>query len=185
LKNAQIEDKFQFQRLGYFTVDKDSVAESLVFNRTVGLKDAWEEKGKKEENSLNNSLKEINKFFKVDSDSERKEVENVIMESIQAVTNFSLLQNVLKKNIANNKSSLLFANFMLKHSSQIAPKDFDEETIQKLYTMSLRSESAFVRIEAIQNLRKDVVSLQALSSFLENLKTTEKDKKVKELLFSI
>lgn len=183
LKNAQIEDKFQFQRLGYFTVDKDSVAESLVFNKTVGLKDAWEEKGKKEENSLNNSLKEINKFFKVDTDSERNEVENVIKESIQAVTNFSLLQNVLKKNIANNKSSLLFANFMLKYSSQIAPKDFDEETIQKLYTMSLRSESPFVRIEAIKNLRKDVVSLQALRSFLENLKTTEKDEKVKELLF--
>ncbi len=185
LKNAQIEDKFQFQRLGYFTVDKDSVAESLVFNRTVGLKDAWEEKGKKEENSLNNSLKEINKFFKVDSDSERSEVENAIKDSIQAVTNFSLLQNVLKKNIANNKSSLLFANYMLKHSSQIAPKDFDEETIQKLYTMSLRSESPFVRIEAIHNLRKDDVSSQALRSFLENLKTTEKDEKVKELLFSM
>jgi len=185
LKNAQIEDKFQFQRLGYFTVDKDSVTESLVFNKTVGLKDAWEEKGKKEENSLNNSLKEINKFFKVDSDSERNEVENVIKESIQAVTNFSLLQNVLKKNIANNKSSLLFANFMLKYSSQIAPKDFDEETIQKLYSMSLRSESPFVRIEAIQNLQKDDVSLQALRSFLENLKTTEKDEKVKEILFSM
>ena len=185
LKNAQIEDKFQFQRLGYFTVDKDSVAESLVFNRTVGLKDAWEEKGKKEENSLNNSLKEINKFFKVDAESERNEVENAIKESIQAVTNFSLLQNVLKKNIANNKSSLLFANFMLKYSGQIAPKDFDEETIQKLYSMSLRSESPFVRIEAIQNLQKDDVSLQALHSFLENLKTTEKDEKVKEILFSM
>ena len=185
LKNAQIEDKFQFQRLGYFTVDKDSVAESLVFNKTVGLKDAWEEKGKKEENSLNNSLKEINKFFKVDTDSERNEVENVIKESIQAVTNFSLLQNVLKKNIANNKSSLLFANFMLKYSSRIAPKDFDEETIQKLYTMSLRSESPFVRIEAIQNLQKDDVSLKVLGSYLENLKITEKDEKVKEMLFSM
>lgn len=185
LKNAQIEDKFQFQRLGYFTVDKDSVAESLVFNKTVGLKDAWEEKGKKEENSLNNSLKEINKFFKLDTDSERNELEILIKESIQAVTNFSLLQNVLKKNIANNKSSLLFANFMLKHSSQIASKDFDEETIQKLYTMSLRSESPYVRIEGIQNLRKDAVSLQALNLFLENLKTTEKDEKVKELLFLI
>jgi glutaminyl-tRNA synthetase len=74
---------------------------------------------------------------------------------------------------------------MLKYSSQIAPRDFDEETIQKLYSMSLRSESHFVRIEAIQNLRKDDVSFQALFSFLENLKTTEKDEKVKELLFSM
>ena len=34
-------EHFQFQRLGYFTVDKDSTAEHLVFNRTVSLKDTW------------------------------------------------------------------------------------------------------------------------------------------------
>jgi len=34
-------DKFQFQRLGYFCVDKESKAGSLVFNRTVPLKDNW------------------------------------------------------------------------------------------------------------------------------------------------
>lgn len=31
----------QFQRIGYFMKDSDSVAEHLVFNKTVGLKDAW------------------------------------------------------------------------------------------------------------------------------------------------
>lgn len=34
-------DHFQFQRIGYFTVDKDSTADHLVFNKTVGLKDTW------------------------------------------------------------------------------------------------------------------------------------------------
>ena len=34
-------DHFQFQRLGYFCVDKDSTAEKLVFNKTVGLRDTW------------------------------------------------------------------------------------------------------------------------------------------------
>ena len=34
-------DHFQFQRIGYFTVDKDSTAGHLVFNRTVALKDTW------------------------------------------------------------------------------------------------------------------------------------------------
>ena len=34
-------DHFQFQRIGYFTVDKDSTAGHLVFNKTVGLKDTW------------------------------------------------------------------------------------------------------------------------------------------------
>ncbi len=33
--------RYQFERLGYFVVDKDSKAEQLVFNRTVSLKDAW------------------------------------------------------------------------------------------------------------------------------------------------
>lgn len=31
----------QFQRIGYFNVDKDSTPEKMVFNRTVGLKDVW------------------------------------------------------------------------------------------------------------------------------------------------
>lgn len=185
LKTAQTEDKFQFQRLGYFTVDKDSTAEKLVFNKTVGLKDAWEEKGKKEENTINNALKETNRYFKVVSEEERNEVETSIMNSIQSVANFSLLQSTIRKNIANNKSSLLFANYILKYSNKITANDLDQEALQKLYTMSLRSESPFVRIEAIQNLRRDVVSLEALRLSLENLKMTEKDEKVKELLFLI
>ncbi len=31
----------QFQRIGYFNVDKDSTPENLIFNRTVSLKDTW------------------------------------------------------------------------------------------------------------------------------------------------
>jgi glutaminyl-tRNA synthetase len=34
-------DHFQFQRLGYFCVDRDSTTEKLVFNKTVGLRDTW------------------------------------------------------------------------------------------------------------------------------------------------
>lgn len=41
LKEAKEGDRFQFQRLGYFCVDKDSKPGVLVFNRTVGLKDTW------------------------------------------------------------------------------------------------------------------------------------------------
>ena len=36
----------QFQRIGYFTPDKHTTDEHLVFNRTVGLKDAWAKKNK-------------------------------------------------------------------------------------------------------------------------------------------
>jgi len=39
--NCKPLDKFQFERLGYFCVDKLSTPEHLVFNRTVTLKDTW------------------------------------------------------------------------------------------------------------------------------------------------
>jgi glutaminyl-tRNA synthetase len=41
LQTAKNLDQFQFQRLGYFCVDKDSSAQKLVFNKTVGLRDTW------------------------------------------------------------------------------------------------------------------------------------------------
>lgn len=41
LKEAQVGDQFQFQRMGYFNVDKDSTKEKMVFNRTVTLRDTW------------------------------------------------------------------------------------------------------------------------------------------------
>ncbi|MFT3794504.1 glutamine--tRNA ligase/YqeY domain fusion protein [Flavobacterium sp.] len=155
LKTAQNEDKFQFQRLGYFTVDKDATDNKLVFNKTVGLKDAWEEKGKKEENAINNSLKEINKYFKVSTEEERNSVEKAIAENLQSVSNFSLLQNSIRKNVNNNKASLLFSNWILKYSDKIKFSDVDAEVLEKLYAMSLRSESEFVRKEVVQNLKND------------------------------
>ena len=40
-ETAQVGDRYQFQRIGYFTVDKDSTPGKLVFNRTVSLKDGY------------------------------------------------------------------------------------------------------------------------------------------------
>ncbi len=40
-------EKFQFQRLGYFCIDKDSTDERPVFNRTVTLRDSWAKKNKR------------------------------------------------------------------------------------------------------------------------------------------
>ena len=43
LKEAKAEDRFQFERHGYFVADrKDSFASKPVFNRTVTLRDAWQ-----------------------------------------------------------------------------------------------------------------------------------------------
>lgn len=167
--------------MGYFTVDKDSTDKKLVFNRTVSLKDTWEEKGKKEENIINNSLKEINKYFKVATQEERNAVEKTIGNELTNVANFSLLQNTLKKNINNNKSSLLFSNYLLKYSA-LKASDVETEVLHKLYSMSLKSESPYVRLEVIKNLKNDEANRLEFSSQLDELKISEKNEEVLNLL---
>jgi glutaminyl-tRNA synthetase len=44
LANAKIGTPVQFMRKGYFTLDKNSTPDNLVFNRTVTLKDSWVKK---------------------------------------------------------------------------------------------------------------------------------------------
>ena len=41
LLGAKAGEGFQFERVGYFSVDPDSTGEKMVFNRTVSLKDEW------------------------------------------------------------------------------------------------------------------------------------------------
>ncbi len=41
LAEATVEDRFQFERLGYFCLDTDSSPDKLIFNRTVSLRDQW------------------------------------------------------------------------------------------------------------------------------------------------
>ena len=46
-KAAHPDLRYQFERLGYFTLDKASAPGKLVFNRTITLKDAWAKEAKK------------------------------------------------------------------------------------------------------------------------------------------
>ena len=41
LRDVKPLEQFQFQRIGYFNVDKESTSGKLIFNRTVGLRDSW------------------------------------------------------------------------------------------------------------------------------------------------
>ena len=41
LLSAHVEDKFQFMRVGYYVLDRDSCGDKLVFNEIVGLKDSF------------------------------------------------------------------------------------------------------------------------------------------------
>jgi glutaminyl-tRNA synthetase len=46
LKNAGVEQRYQFERLAYFALDKDS-GRKLIFNRTITLKDTWAKEAQK------------------------------------------------------------------------------------------------------------------------------------------
>ena len=175
-------DQFQFQRLGYFSVDKESSAEKLVFNKTVGLKDAWEEKGKKEANLLMATQKEINKYVKEKEASNAAVILNTIIDNIKSIDNYSLMNQTIVKNVKNDNNALLFAHLILHYSDKVHAKDIESEPLTKLFGMSLKSQMPVVRSLALQNLNMDSNLAKDFKVQLEALKDTEKDTKVLELL---
>ncbi|HEG44234.1 MAG TPA: glutamine--tRNA ligase/YqeY domain fusion protein [Phycisphaerales bacterium] len=50
LKDAPAQSRYQFERLGYFCVDKDSTQDMPVFNRTLNLRDSWAKIQKQKQN---------------------------------------------------------------------------------------------------------------------------------------
>ncbi len=180
-------EKFQFQRLGYFNVDKDSSFKKLVFNKTVGLKDAWEEKGKKEENLLMNTQKEINKYVKEKDGNVADVILKLIVDNIKSIDNYSLIVNTIVKNIKNDNTSLLFSNLILNFSKEerlvsIFP---DIESLKKLFSMSLKSQLADVRKYALINILKEPIFFSLSNTEILNLKKTETHVDVLELLNEI
>ena len=182
LATVQAGEKFQFQRLGYFNVDNDTSIGKIVFNKTVGLKDAWEEKGKKEENLLMNTQKEINKYVKEKDENNANLILNNIVDNIKSIDNYSLIIQSLVKNIKNDNNSLLFSNLILQHSDKVQVKDIEEEALTKLYTMSLKSQMAAVRILAVENLQIDLENFNIFQTQKKKKKKNEKNEKVLQLL---
>jgi glutaminyl-tRNA synthetase len=185
LSETKIGDHFQFQRLGYFVVDKDATDSKLVFNKTVGLKDAWEEKDKKEANLLMNTQKEINKYVKEKEEKNASVLLNSIVDNIKSIDNFSLLCQTVVKNVKNDNNSLLFANLLLHFSDKVAAKDIDQEVLHKLYAMSLKSQLANVRIFSVLNIKSDLINFSVFESQISDLRNIEKNEKVLEVINSI
>ncbi len=182
LINVQVGDNFQFQRLGYFNVDKDSKEGNLVFNKTVGLKDAWEEKGKKEQNLLMNTQKEINKYVKEKDQKAADLILDSIIVNIKSIDNYTLINQTIVKNIKNDNNSLLFANLILEHSDKVNPSDVEHDSLLKLYSMSLKSQLDKVRISTVQNIKHDTLNFENFKGQLFDLKSVEKNEKLQNLL---
>jgi glutaminyl-tRNA synthetase len=146
------------------------------------LKDAWEEKGKKEANLLMNTQKEINKYVKEkDADNAILLLSNIV-DNIKSIDNFSLINQTLVKNVKNDNNSLLFANLILANSDKVQVKDIELEVLTKLYSMSLKSQLAAVRVLAIQNLKSDSINFEDFKTQLSELKSREKNENVLSLL---
>ncbi|MFI8377789.1 glutamine--tRNA ligase/YqeY domain fusion protein [Leeuwenhoekiella sp. NPDC079379] len=67
-------DIFQFQRMGYFNVDKESTPEKLVFNRTVGLRDTWAKVESKSANAVQQNAKPVKQIPQLPALNEIKKI---------------------------------------------------------------------------------------------------------------
>lgn len=95
LADAKIGEQFQFQRLGYFNVDKESKSGALIFNKTVGLKDSWaKQKPKTETNQPKPQqkrppielIKQYGKKYDRLPDDKREQAKADILELAKQVT---------------------------------------------------------------------------------------------------
>jgi glutaminyl-tRNA synthetase len=81
--------------LGYFNVDKDTVEGKIVFNKTVGLKDAWKKKAKKKKNVLMNTQKKS--IYVKEKDENNANLILTIVDNIKSIDNYSLIIQTIVK----------------------------------------------------------------------------------------
>ena len=161
LKTAQVGDRFQFQRLGYFAVDDDSNAKNLVFNRTVALKDSWTKKTTNKQVTPSNKPDEAitkifpftGKYLKAREENERQELEANIYNLSSSVS-VDGLKNLIK--IANtNKEFLTY--FMILNAKKISLDLSDKETynlLNEFVGKGLLMKNSYVRYRAVDFVTK-------------------------------
>lgn len=119
LKEAQVGDRYQFQRLGYFNVDDDASTERLVFNKTVGLRDTWAKKKPSQNNNQSQKqnpnqpkrkaidvIKQLGKKYTNLPEEKRLKVRSEILE--------------LAKNVSYDEIEPLFNTAVKKAGTRIA-----------------------------------------------------------------
>ena len=127
LADATPEDRFQFQRLGYFVCDKTSTSTKKVFNKTVGLRDTWEkqqqkpEKAKPQQHQLKpiDELRRIGKKFANLSD-EKQEMASAQIAAFSAQISYDELEplfNTATKKVGTRAVVLLALKEQLKSIS--------------------------------------------------------------------
>ncbi|MDW5288962.1 glutamate--tRNA ligase family protein [Formosa sp. PL04] len=147
LTEAHVGDRFQFQRLGYFNVDKDSSAEKIIFNKTVGLRDSWiKEKPKTEANQNQNQnkpksnqpqrkaidvIQQFGKKYTNLPDEKREKIKADIFELAENVSYDELepLFGTAAKKVGTRIAAMLTLNVLLKNG--LERNDAVNEFIEK------------------------------------------------------
>ncbi|MCF6350740.1 MAG: glutamine--tRNA ligase/YqeY domain fusion protein [Flavobacteriaceae bacterium] len=190
LKNAKILDSFQFQRLGYFNVDKDSTTENLVFNRTVALRDSWAKKetsagfvSKKSEVSI--LQKEImplaGKYLKSKEEEERLSLIANVFELSKQIQEEELLLFI--NTVVSNKDFL--TALMLLNSKNIKI-DFSNKinfnSVDELIKKALDMKNSYVRFQAVDCIGKYLAFKNNHITLLKTLIVKDKNTRIIERL---
>ncbi|MFH4963833.1 glutamine--tRNA ligase/YqeY domain fusion protein [Gaetbulibacter sp. M235] len=123
LLDAKIGDRFQFQRLGYFSVDKDTTSNHLVFNKIVGLRDTWAKQEAVQEIS-----KPSEKINQGQQNQPQRKAIDIIQQLGKKYTNLPEAKQIkakaeiqeLAKNVSYDELSPLFATAAKKVGTRIA-----------------------------------------------------------------
>ena len=130
---AKKSNSFQFQRLGYFNVDDDSTSETLVFNKTVGLRDSWTNKKPVKNKILSTQkaaiypLNEIMRFgkkytkFPVEKQQETKLRIQELAKSISYEELIPFFGTALKK-VGTRTVTMIALGVLIENNQEITPE---------------------------------------------------------------
>jgi glutaminyl-tRNA synthetase len=189
LKTAKVGDRFQFQRLGYFAVDDDSDTESLVFNRTVALKDSRAKKKDNKQTTQSNKPDEsiakiyplAGKYLKAREEDERLELVKSIYELSTSVSQKNLLN--LIELAKTNKEFLTY--FMILNSRKINLDLSDKKIFNLLNEFvgkGLLMKNSYVRYRAVDFIRKYPEFKENYSNLLNEMVLSDPNTKIIEIL---
>jgi len=190
LKIANIGDRFQFQRLGYFNVDNDSSSEKLVFNRTVPLRDSWAKIEQKTEikrpndNTINEILSLAGKYLKSREEEERLSLIATIFELSKKVE-FEALLNLIKT-VNSNKEYLAYLMIFNSQNLQVdLSKKENFEVVNKFIESALQMKNSYVRFQAVDFIGKYIDFKDSHIDLLNVMATEDKNTHIIERLKTI
>ncbi|NQX80408.1 MAG: glutamine--tRNA ligase/YqeY domain fusion protein [Flavobacteriaceae bacterium] len=189
IKDSKPGDSFQFQRMGYFCVDKDSKADSIVFNKTVGLTDSWAKVQKNTNKAKQDVNKQLlaelvtmsNKYIKSRTPEERTDIEANIYTKAEALVLDGFTDDM--KGLDTNKDLLCYL-FVL-NSLFAKGKWQDSLLTDDMYSFTsvcLLKTNSYVRYQAVLLATKNDSISAKNKELLDKIKLEDKSSAIRELL---